>query len=175
MVDSGASGHYLNDVIIPELRDKLDSYQVLDEPRKIITAGGGQLEGIAQGLLSDIVVDDKRVRCSLQLSRLIVPGLDRSLFSVMQAARNGVVFIFDMEKPMLEANNFTLPLQELGCDIYSFSLHFIDKSGAPELTMQDGKSHSVALATGVPQPQEPGRRQKAEQKWGELQKYCARQ
>ena len=30
LVDSGASGHYFDDVITPGLRDNLDSYQVLD-------------------------------------------------------------------------------------------------------------------------------------------------
>ena len=36
----------------------------------------------------------------------------------------------------MEANRFTLPLQDLGCTIYSFSLAFTDKSGAPELAIQ---------------------------------------
>ena len=57
LVDSGASGHYFDDAIIPGLRSKLDNYQVLDVPRIITTAGGHQLEGIAQGLLRGNIID----------------------------------------------------------------------------------------------------------------------
>ena len=74
--NSGASGHYFDDASILGLRDKLDSYPVLDVPRKITTAGGGQLDGVAQGLVSGIVVNDKGVRISTQLSCLDAPGLE---------------------------------------------------------------------------------------------------
>ena len=43
LADSSASGHYLGNAIFPGLRDNLDSYQVLDVPRKITTAGKGHL------------------------------------------------------------------------------------------------------------------------------------
>lgn len=42
--------------------------------------GGGQLNGIAQRVLRGHVIDDKGVRCLIQLSRLVVPGLGRNLF-----------------------------------------------------------------------------------------------
>ena len=135
LVDSGASGHYFDDTIFPGLRDNLDNYQVLDAPRKITTAGKGHLYGVAQGVLRGWVIDDKGERRLVQLSCLIVPGLGRNLFSVKQAARSGIISIFDMDNPRLEANNFTLPLQELGCDLYSFSLDLTNASGA-ELAMQ---------------------------------------
>ena len=72
----------------------------------------------------------------VQISVLIVPGLGRNLFSVKQASRNGVVSIFDKYNPRLEANNFTLPLQELENDLYFFSLDLVSGSSAPELAMQ---------------------------------------
>ena len=72
----------------------------------------------------------------IQISVLIVPGLGRNLFSVKQASRNGVVFIFDKYNPRLEANNFTPPLQELESDLYFFSLDLVSGSSAPELAMQ---------------------------------------
>ena len=59
LVDSGTSERYFDDAIFPRLRNKLDSYQVLDVPRQIATADGGQLDGVAQGLLRGIVVDGK--------------------------------------------------------------------------------------------------------------------
>ena len=105
-------------------------------PRKIITVGGGQLDGLAKGLLSDICGGGKGVRRSVKLSCLVVPGLGRNLFSVKQAARNDIVSIFDMDDPRLEANNFNPPLQELGYDLYSFSLDLSNKICAAELAMQ---------------------------------------
>ena len=100
-MDCGASGPYFDDTIIPRLRDRLEEYKVLDVPRKISTPGGRGPNGTAQGALRGHVIDGKRGRRLIQLSCLIVPGLGRNLFSVKQAARNGVVSIFDMTNPKL--------------------------------------------------------------------------
>ena len=135
-MDSGASGHYFDDATIPGFRDRLEEYKVLDVPRKIATDGRGELNGIAQGELRGHVVDDKGVRRLIQLSCLIVPGLGRNLFSVKQAARNGVVSIFDMNNPILEANKLTFPLQAVGRDLYYFSLDLTRGGNGPELAMQ---------------------------------------
>ena len=59
LVDSDASGHYFDDAIIPGFRDRLEEYKALDMPRKISTAGGGRLNGTAQGVLQGHVIDDK--------------------------------------------------------------------------------------------------------------------
>ena len=72
----------------------------------------------------------------IQIPVLIVPGLRRNLSSAKQASRNGVVSIFDKYNPRLEANDFTLPLQELENDLYLFSLDLVSGSSAPELAMQ---------------------------------------
>ena len=114
LVDSGASGHYFDDAIIPAIRDRLEEYKVLDVPRKIATAGGGESNGTAQGALRGHVIGDKGVRRLIQLSCLIVPGLGRNLFSVKQAARNGVVSILDMTNRKLGTHKHTFPLQDLG-------------------------------------------------------------
>ena len=47
LVDSGASRHYFDDALILGLRYKLENYQVLDTPQKIVTTGGHQLDGVA--------------------------------------------------------------------------------------------------------------------------------
>ena len=136
MLDSGASGHYFDDALILGLRYRLDNYQELGIRRYITTAGGHQLEGAGQGLLRGHIIDAQGMQHLIQISVLIVPGLGRYLFSVKQASRNGVVSIFDTYNPRLEANNFTLPLQELEDDLYFFSLDLVSGSSAPELAMQ---------------------------------------
>ena len=130
MVDSEASGHYFDDALIPRLRYRLENYQELAIRRYITTAGGHQLEGAGQGLLRGHIIDAQGVQRLIQISVLIVPGLGRNLFSVKQASRNGVVSIFDKYNSRLEANNFTLPLQELENDLYFFSLDIVSGSSA---------------------------------------------
>ena len=44
LVDSGASGHHLDDAIIPRFRDRLEELKVLNVSRKISTDGGGTTE-----------------------------------------------------------------------------------------------------------------------------------
>ena len=41
---------------------------------------------------------------------LTVPGIGRNLFSQKTAARKGIVSIFDVNKPKMEAGDITVPL-----------------------------------------------------------------
>ena len=117
MVDSGASGHYFDDALIPGFRYRLDNYQKLTIRRWITTTGGDQLEKAGQGLLRGHIIDAQGVQRLIQISVLIVPSLGRNLFSAKQASRKGVVSIVDKHNPRLEANNFTLPFEELENDL----------------------------------------------------------
>ena len=136
MVNSDASGHCFYDALIPGLRYRLDNDQGLAGRRWITTAGGHRLKGAGRGLLRGHIIDVQGVQRLIQISVLIVPGLGRSLFSIKQASRNGVVFMFDKHNPRLEINNFTLALQELENYLYLFSLALVSGSSAPELPMQ---------------------------------------
>ena len=75
MVESGASGHYFDDALIPGLRYRLDNYQELAIRRWITTAGGHQLEDAGQGLLWGHIIDALEVQRPIQIPVLIVPGL----------------------------------------------------------------------------------------------------
>ena len=79
----------------------------------------------------------------MQFSCLIVPGLGRNLFSVKHAARNGVVSIFDMTNPRRETYNHTFPLQDLGHDLYSFSLDLAGGGNGTELAMHASANASL--------------------------------
>ena len=39
LVDSGASGHYFDDLIVPSLKYRLLNYVLLTTPREVVTAG----------------------------------------------------------------------------------------------------------------------------------------
>ena len=129
MVDNGASGHYFDDALIPGLRYRLDNYQELvtamDHNCRGASTGGGR-PGTASG---------PHHRCPRSATPNSNIGVDCAwlrveLFSVKQASRNGVVSIFDKHNPRLEANDFTLPLQELENDVYFFSLDLVSGSCA---------------------------------------------
>lgn len=103
LVYSVASRDYFNDALILGLRYNLTNYQVVDPPRKIITAGEHQLNGITQELLQGNVIDGGGAQSLGRLSYLVLPGLGRNIFSVKLAAHNGVVSIFNMDNPRLDA------------------------------------------------------------------------
>ena len=111
LVDSGASGQYFDDLVIPKLKHCLRDYTSLSTPRTILTAGGALLDGSAEGVLQGLIADDYREQHLARIAILIVSGIGRNLFLVKTAARKGVVSIFDANKPRLEASDITVPLR----------------------------------------------------------------
>ena len=84
MVDSGASGHYFDDALIPRLKYRLDNYQVLAVRRWITTAGRHQLEEDGLGLLRGHFIGAQGLKCLTRLSVLAGPDVGRDLFSFKQ-------------------------------------------------------------------------------------------
>ena len=84
MVDSGVSGHYFDDALIPGLRYRLDNYQALAIWRWITTAGGHQLKEVGQGLPRGHPIGAQGLKRLIQHSILSGPDAGRDLFSVKQ-------------------------------------------------------------------------------------------
>ena len=138
--DSGASGHCFDDLIIPSLKHRLLNYVLLTTPRKILTAGGALLDGMAEGLLQGLVTDNHGeqhlARIAIRIAILIVPGIGRNLFSVKSATKKGVVSIFDLDNPRLELSGITVPLRAEDDDLYSLVFDLsADSHGGKELAM----------------------------------------
>lgn len=57
LVDSGASEHFLDPCLTPDLQDRLSNYNIFKLSRKIVTAGQHILEGITTGTVHDTVND----------------------------------------------------------------------------------------------------------------------
>ena len=57
-VDSGASGHYLNELIISELKHRLQDYTSLSMPRTILTAGGALPDSMSEAVFQGLTNDD---------------------------------------------------------------------------------------------------------------------
>ena len=119
LVDSGASGHYFDDLIIPSLKFRLLNYVLVTTTRKIITAGGALLDGTAKGILQGLVTDNHGEQHLARIAILIVPSIGRNLFSVKSATKKGVGSIFDFDKPRLELSDATVPVRAEDDDLYS--------------------------------------------------------
>ena len=95
LVDSWASGHYVDDLNIPELKHRLHDYTSLSTPRTILTAGGHLLDRTAEGVLQGLITDDYREQHVARILFLIVSGVGRKRFSVKQQ-RERAVFRFSV-------------------------------------------------------------------------------
>ena len=84
MVDSGVSGHYFNDALIPRLRYRLDNYHALAIRRWITTAGEHHLKDDGQGLPRGHSIDAQVLKRPTQLSVLAGPHAGWERFSVKQ-------------------------------------------------------------------------------------------
>ena len=136
LVNSGASGHYFDDTIIPDLKLLVQDYTSLSTPRTILTIGGSLLEDTAEGVLQGLITDDYGEQHPAQIVILIAPGIGRNIFSVKTAERKGIVSIFDVNKSRLEAGDITMLLREENDDLYSFKLDLsADGYAGKELAM----------------------------------------
>ena len=136
LVDSPASDHYFDDLLIPELNRRLLDCTCLTTPRKILAAGRALLDGTGEGILQGVITDNYGNGHLVRIEILLVPTIGQNLFSVKTATRNGIVSIFDRGNPRLEAFGVTLPLRGEQDDLYSFVLDLsADAYGATELAM----------------------------------------
>ena len=118
-MDSGASGHYFDDLIIPSLKHHLLNYVLLMTPRKILTARGALLDGTAEEILQGLVNDIHEEQHLARIAILIVPGIGCNLLSVKSVTKKGVVFIFYFDNPTLELCGIAIPLRAEDDDLYS--------------------------------------------------------
>ena len=116
-VDIGASGHYFDDAIIRDLKHRLQDSVHLTTLQKIITAGGALLNGTAEGVLQGLVNDNDGNHILVWVDIVVIPGIGRNLFSVMTAAKKGIVTIVNYKSPRLERFNVTVPLQSESGDL----------------------------------------------------------
>ena len=136
LVHSGASGHYSDDFLIPELNHRLLGYTCFTTPLKMLTTGGALLDGTGEGILQGVITDNYGSGQLVRIQVLVVPTIGRNLLSAKSATRNGIISIFDRENPRLEAFGVTLPLRGKQDDLYSFVLDLsADAYGATELAM----------------------------------------
>ena len=99
LVNSGASGHYFDDLIILSLKHRLPNYVLLTTPRKIFTTGEALLDGTAEGILQGLFTNNHGEQHLARTAILIVAGIGRNLFSVKSATNKGIVSFLTSTTP----------------------------------------------------------------------------
>ena len=138
-VDSGASEHYFDDT--PGLRGRLSNYEILEESRKITTAGKHQLGGDATGGITGTITHKAGVKQPVKIAIVVVPGLGPNLFSVPQATLQGAITTFAADALGIETDSFVIPLKQVGGtrDLYSFDVQL----DTPDLDLQSTRIHTA--------------------------------
>ena len=109
LVDSGASGHYFDDLNTFSLKHRLLNYVLLTTTRKILTAGGALLDSTIEGLLQVLLAKHYEKQHLARIVILIVPGIGCDIFSVKSATKKDVDSIFDFDNPRVELPGITVP------------------------------------------------------------------
>ncbi len=117
LVDSGATEHFVDDQLIPELKEKMLNYTVLSTPKKIRAAGKHILLGTVTGILIGSITDKTGKKHEVGFPSVIVSGLGRHLFSSSDAASRGISTVIEPGNPHLKRNNIVVPLQQLDADV----------------------------------------------------------
>ena len=94
LVDSGASAHFVDSNLLPDLHEFLVNRREL-QPRMVIqTAGLHSIYGVATGQLPCIAVDTDGIEREITVRVTLVPGLGRHLFSPKAAQQHGIYTMF---------------------------------------------------------------------------------
>eukprot|EP00752_Nemacystus_decipiens_P010530 g9376.t2 len=116
VVDSGATGNYLDPALTPGLRSRMRDVEDLRVPHTIVAAGQQLLHGVTAGTILGTVTDDSGNDRHVSLRIVLVPRLGTNLFSVTAAMLNGVASLFYPTCPRLESEGLVIPMQSHGVD-----------------------------------------------------------
>eukprot|EP00903_Cladosiphon_okamuranus_P021648 g19902.t1 len=146
-VDTGASSHFLDSELLPDLEQRMIECTKIDPPLRITVAGQGQLPGTAKGVLKVIVTDQHGNSHPVRLPFICVPNLWRHLFSG-GTAKKQVVSTFIGPTSFLDVGVFKIPLRpDEACDTM---FHF-DLAIAPDTV---ATQHAFPTISGADLPPE---------------------
>ena len=155
LVDSGASGHYLDSNLITDLDNILDDYTVLEHPLKIVGVGGHELHGVGEGVITALALDVEGDERKVRFKCTTVPGLGRHLFSTGAATKKGAyTIISDRPRIELPSTTGTGPEIELGLrkegTLYYLDVKIIEKQ-YPRGFMNNGINRESAYTFTRPE------------------------
>ena len=110
LVDSGSSKHFVDPKLVHRVENRMQNYTQISPPMEIKAAGHNTLLGIAQGTLKVVVRDTQDICRTIKLPIVLVPGLDRNLFSTAMAAQKDVKTITTRAGPIVDLGLFSIQL-----------------------------------------------------------------
>ena len=145
-MDTGASSHFLDPKLLPDITGNMIEHTKIDPPLIIDVAGKGQLHGTAMGALKVNVSDRQGVARPIRLPFISVPNLGRHLFSGGTAMKHGVGVLFAPKSPCLDMRTFQIPVKpDANCDtLFQFDLAIAADSVATQ--------HAFATIAGLDLP-----------------------
>ena len=111
LVDSGASESFLDDELIPGLKQAMREFKGLSTPKEITTAGKHTICRVGTGIISFTIHDSHCAQLPVNLRALVVPGLGRNIFTPTVELKNGVGFVLEVGNPHLTIGGIIIPLK----------------------------------------------------------------
>ena len=112
LVDSGASKSFIDEELIPGLKERMREFKELSAPMEIITAGKHTIYGVGTGIISFTIRDSHGAQLPVKLRALVVPGLGRNIFATTVELKNGVRFVLEVGNPHLAIGGIIIPLKQ---------------------------------------------------------------
>ena len=112
LVDSGASESFLDDELVPGLKERMREFKELSTPKEITTAGKHTIYGVDTGIISFAIRDSHGAQLPVNLRALVVPGLGRNIFAPTAELKNGVRFVLEVGNPHLTIGGIIIPLKQ---------------------------------------------------------------
>ena len=115
LVDSGASESFLDDELIPGLKERMREFKELSTPKEITTAGKHTIYGVGTGIISFTIRDSRDshgAQLPVNLRALVVPGLGRNIFAPTAELKNGVRLVLEVGNPHLTIGGIIIPLKQ---------------------------------------------------------------
>ena len=125
LVDSGASDHFIDDELLPGLREGMKEYKTLTEPKPIETADNKKVFATATGTICGHIINQSGEDIPVRISVVVVPGIGRHLLSSARAMKSGVSTILETGNPHLQFNKDTsllLNQHQKDAGMYSFDV-----------------------------------------------------
>ena len=113
LVDGGASDHFVDDELVPGLRQCMTEYEKLDQPKPIETAGNKKVFTTATGTIRGHIINHSGQPIPVRIFVLIIPGMGCHLFSSARAMKSGVSTILETGNPRLQLDTTTSLLSNL--------------------------------------------------------------
>ena len=112
LVDGSVSESFLDDELIPGLKERMRKFKELSTPNEITTAGKHTIYGVGTGIISFTIRDSHGARLPVSLRALVVPDLGRNIFAPTAELKNGVRFVLEVGNQHLTIGGIITPLKQ---------------------------------------------------------------